>query len=279
MSVMVALLFYVAASLSIENDASDLFNNLARNTQKNIESRVKSYANLLRGTASLFHANEHVNREQFHRYVANIALQQNYPGVMNLNYSQELDGTQRTAFETAMQRDYPPGQDGYPPFAIDPPAPRSRYSVLMYIEPIASAPEKLGYDIASRPLIAEALAQSRDSGQISNSGVPVPMEGRPQLTGMAMRLPVYRYGMPTGTVEQRRAAYQGSVGIGYDLVTMMRSALADMPVRNVRLTLFDIGPQARAPPWTCRTTCAPSSTARRRACMRHGGCPATQGAT
>lgn len=247
MSTMVGLLFYMAASLSIENDASELFDNLARNTQKNIESRVKSYANLLRGTASLFHANDHVSREQFHRYVANIALQQNYPGVMNLNYSQELDESQRAAFEAAMQRDYPPGRDGYPAFAIHPPAPRERYSVLVYIEPIASAPEKYGYDIASRPLIAEALALSRDSGHISNSGVPVPMEGRPQLTGMAMRLPVYRYGMPVDTVEQRRAAYQGSVGIGYDLVTMMRSALADMPVRNVRLTLFDIGPQARAP--------------------------------
>lgn len=247
MSTMVGLLFYMAASLSIENDASELFNNLARNTQKNIESRVKSYANLLRGTASLFHANEHVSREQFHRYVANIALQQNYPGVMNLNYSQELGETQRAAFEAAMQRDYPPGRDGYPAFAIHPPAPRAHYSVLMYIEPIASAPEKYGYDIASRPLIAEMLAQSRDSGNISNSGVPVPMQGRPQLTGMAMRLPVYRSGMPVDTVEQRREAYQGSVGIGYDLVTMMRSALADMPVRNVRLTLFDIGPQARAP--------------------------------
>ena len=248
MSLMVGLLFYLAASLSIENDAGELFNNLARNTRKNIESRVKSYTNLLRGTASLFHANEHVSREQFHRYVANLALQQNYPGVMNLNYSRELDDAQRAPLEAAMQRDYPPGRDGYPAFAIHPPTPRDQYSVLVYIEPIASSPEKYGYDIAARPLIAEALAQSRDSGHLSNSGVPVPMEERPQLTGMAMRLPVYRYGMPVDTVEQRRAAYQGSVGIGYDLVTMMRSALADMPVRNVRLTLFDIGRQAREQP-------------------------------
>ena len=244
-SLLVGLLFYMAASLSIENDASELFNNLARTTQKNIASRIKSYANLLRGTASLFHANEHVSREQFHRYVANMDLQQNYPGVMNLNYSRELDESQRPAFEAAMQHDHPPGRDGYPAFAIHPPGPRPHYSVMVYLEPIASAPEKYGYDIASRPLIAEALAQSRDTGQISNSGVPVPMEGRPQLTGMAMRMPVYRFGMPTGTVGQRRAAYQGSVGVGYDLVTMMRSALADMPVRNVRLTLFDIGPHAR----------------------------------
>ncbi|WP_280720718.1 CHASE domain-containing protein [Janthinobacterium sp. CG_23.4] len=241
LSVMVGILFYMAAALSIENDASDLFNNLTRTSQKNITSRLKSYANLLRGTASLFCANEHVSREQFHRYVANMALPQNYPGVMNLNYSRALEHAQRSAFEAAMQRDYPPGRDGYPAFAIHPPAPRPDYSVLVYLAPIASAPDKYGYDIAERPLIAEVLAQSRDSGQISNSGVPVPMQSQPQLTGMAMRLPVYRFGMPTDTVAQRRAAYQGSVGIGYDLVTMMRTALADMPVRNVRLTLFDIG--------------------------------------
>ena len=247
LSLMVGLLFYMAASLSIESDASELFNNLARTTRQNIESRVKSYANLLRGAASLFRANEHVSREQFHRYVANMGLQQNYPGVMNLNYSQELDEAQRPAFEAAMRRDYPPGRDGYPAFAIHPSPPREHYSVLVYIEPIASAADKYGHDIAARPLIAEALAQSRDSGRISNSGVPVPMDGRPQLTGMAMRMPVYRLGMPTDTVAQRRAAHLGSVGIGYDLVAMMRSALADMPVRNVRLTLFDIGPQARAP--------------------------------
>ena len=247
LSLMVGLLFYMAASLSIESDASELFNNLARTTRQNIESRVKSYANLLRGAASLFRANEHVSREQFHRYVANMGLQQNYPGVMNLNYSQELDEAQRPAFEAAMRRDYPPGRDGYPAFAIHPSPPREHYSVLVYIEPIASAADKYGHDIAARPLIAEALAQSRDSGRISNSGVPVPMDGRPQLTGMAMRMPVYRLGMPTDTVAQRRAAHLGSVGIGYDLVTMVRSALADMPVRNVRLTLFDIGPQAREP--------------------------------
>ena len=244
LSLMVGLLFYMAASLSIENDASELFNNLARNTRQNIETRVKSYADLLRGAASLFRASEHVSREQFHRYATHMELKQNFPGVMNINYAHELSEAQRPAFEAAMRRDYPPGRDGYPAFAIHPSPPREHYSVLVYIEPIASAADKYGHDIAARPLIAEALAQSRDSGRISNSGVPVPMDGRPQLTGMAMRMPVYRLGMPTDTVAQRRAAHLGSVGIGYDLVTMVRSALADMPVRNVRLTLFDVGPQA-----------------------------------
>ena len=247
LSLCVGLLFYMAASRSIDNDARALLDSLAHATRQNITTRVKSYANLLRGAAGLFRAGEQVSRAQFHRYVANLDLQRNFPGVMNLNYCQALRDAQRPAFEAAMRRDYPPGRDGYPAFAIDPPGARDEYSVLLYIEPITSAPEKYGHDIASRQAIAEVLAASRDTGAISNSGLPVPMPGRPHLTGMAMRLPVYRNDLPIGSVEQRRAAYLGSVGLGYDLALMVRGVLAEMPVRNVRLTLFDIGTHATAP--------------------------------
>ena len=247
LSLCVGLLFYMAASRSIDNDARALFDSLAHATRQNITTRVKSYANLLRGAAGLFRAGEQVSRAQFHRYVANLDLQRNFPGVMNLNYCHALGNAQRPAFEAAMRRDYPPGRDGYPAFAIDPPGARDEYSVLLYIEPITSAPEKYGHDIASRQAIAEVLAASRDTGAISNSGLPVPMPGRPHLTGMAMRLPVYRNDLPISSVEQRRAAYLGSVGLGYDLTLMVRGVLAEMPVRNVRLTLFDIGTHATAP--------------------------------
>ena len=247
LSLCVGLLFHMAASMSIDNDARMLFDSLAHSTKQNINMRVKSYTDLLRGAASLFRASDQVSRQQFHEYVQHLDLRKNFPGVMNLNYCKALDDARRAAFEAAMQRDYPAGRDGYPAFAIDPPEPRDWYSVLVYIEPISSAPEKYGHDIAVRPAVAEVLAQSRDSGEISNSGLQVPMPGRAQVAGMAMRLPVYRNGMPLGTVQQRRAAYQGSVGLGYDLALMARGVLASMPVRNVRLTLFDIGTQASAP--------------------------------
>lgn len=254
LSLCVGLVFHMAASMSIDNDARMLFDSLTHSTKQNIDMRVKSYTDLLRGAASLFRASDQVSREQFRDYVSSLDLRKNFPGVMNLNYCKALDEARRAAFEAAMQRDYPAGRDGYPAFAIDPPGPRDWYSVLVYIEPIDSAPEKYGHDIAVRPAVAEVLAQSRDSGEISNSGLPVPMPGRSQLTGMAMRLPVYRHGMPVATVQQRRDAYQGSVGLGYDLAQMVRGVLAAMPVRNVRLTLFDIGTQASAPQPLARDT-------------------------
>ena len=254
LSLCVGLVFHMAASMSIDNDARMLFDSLTHSTKQSINMRVKSYTDLLRGAASLFRASDQVSREQFHDYVSSLDLRKNFPGVMNLNYCKALDDARRAAFEAAMQHDYPAGRDGYPAFAIDPPGARDWYSVLVYIEPISSAPEKYGHDIAVRPAVAEVLAQSRDSGEISNSGLSVPMPGRSQLTGMAMRLPVYRHGMPVATVQQRRAAYQGSVGLGYDMAQMVRGVLAEMPVRNVRLTLFDIGTQATEPQPLARDT-------------------------
>lgn len=247
LSLCIGLLCYMAAARSVEADAHALFNSVAYSTRQNIATHIKSYTDLLRGTASLFRASDTVSREQFQRYVGYLDLRQNFPGVMNLNYARHIVHAQRPAFEAAMQQAYPAGSGGYPAFAIDPAPERPQYEVLVHIEPIASAPEKYGHDIAIRPAVAAAMARSRDTGELCNSGLAVPMPGRPQLTGMAMRLPIYRNGMPLSNVQQRRAAYLGSVGIGFDLALMVRSVLAEMPVNNVRLTLFDVGPHPRAP--------------------------------
>lgn len=247
LSLCIGLLCFMAASRSVEADANTLFSNLAYSTRQNIATHIKSYTDLLRGAASLFHASDEVSRAQFQRYVQHLDLQKNFPGVMNLNYAQAVSETQRPAFEAAMQQRYRAGNDGYPAFAIDPSGLRQEYAVLVYIEPIASAPEKYGHDIASRPAVAAALAQARDTNTICNSGLTVPMPGRPQLTGMAMRLPVYRNGRPIVTLQQRRDAFLGTVGIGFDLALMVRGVLEEMPINNVRLTLFDIGPHARQP--------------------------------
>jgi signal transduction histidine kinase len=47
--------------------------------------------------------------------------------------------------------------------------------------------------------------------------------------------------MPSGTVEQRRAAYLGSVGAGFNVETLMKGVLSDEVVRYMRFRLFDVG--------------------------------------
>jgi signal transduction histidine kinase len=64
---------------------------------------------------------------------------------------------------------------------------------------------------------------------------------------MAMRIPIYRNGMPVTTVAERRAACIGSVGLGFSVPRLVQAALGEMPVRAVRVTLRDSSGIGRPP--------------------------------
>src|SRR5258708_39168013 len=57
-----------------------------------------------------------------------------------------------------------------------------------------------------------------------------------------MRLPVYRPGMPVENVEQRRAAYLGSVGAGFRVRELIQGALDKSKRQPLRFRLYDAGP-------------------------------------
>jgi signal transduction histidine kinase len=67
---------------------------------------------------------------------------------------------------------------------------------------------------------------------------PILVAGRATITEIAMRLPVYRAGMPVDTVAGRRTAYLGSAGLGFDIDKLARSVLSEMAVNKVRLVLY-----------------------------------------
>jgi signal transduction histidine kinase len=55
-----------------------------------------------------------------------------------------------------------------------------------------------------------------------------------------MRLPVYRPAMPVKTVEQRRAAFRGSIGVAFNVELLVQGVLDELPVKPVRFTLSNI---------------------------------------
>jgi two-component system sensor kinase len=68
-----------------------------------------------------------------------------------------------------------------------------------------------------------------------------------EFVGLAMRLPVYRNGMPIDSVEKRRAAFIGSVGAGFIVENLMRNALEDNTLQSLRFRLYDAGPNTDRP--------------------------------
>ncbi|HJV70967.1 bifunctional diguanylate cyclase/phosphodiesterase [Ideonella sp.] len=207
-----------------------------------VERRFAAYVEVLTGLRALFSTGE-IPREAFKRYADALDLKRSFPGFQVLNFAPRVPGDGRDAFEAALRRELPAGTS---PYAISPPGVRDEYQPLAMIEPWAGNERYIGKDIAAFPDVRAALDGARDTGRLSASGKMIQIRGQEGQIGLAMRMPVYRPGMPLGSVGERRAAYVGSVGAGF-LVTRM---LTDLPGigPDVRLRVFDGGPEAAAGP-------------------------------
>ncbi|WP_342120608.1 CHASE domain-containing protein [Pseudoduganella sp. OTU4001] len=243
LSLGVGIGLHVVATRSIENEAQGRFSNQARNTQFNINTSIKAYTDVLRAAASYFQAGGDVTRDSFHRYVRGLDLEHNYPAIDNINFAQYYTEALRPSAE-ARQGGIEDG--AYPPFQRHPAGVRREYAVLTLIEPLEGFSDRYGLDIAARPSVAEALFSARDQGTMSSSGQPIPLRSAPSHVGMAMRIPIYRNGMPISTVAERRAACIGSVGLGFSVPRLVAVALGEMPVRSMRVMLRDSSAAPRA---------------------------------
>jgi signal transduction histidine kinase len=119
--------------------------------------------------------------------------------------------------------------------------------VLAYVEPMAGFEFAFGRDLGANPDAADphplvvALHSARDSGELTASGIPLRIKaGSREYIGLAMRLAVYRSGMPLDTVQQRRAAYLGSVGAGFNVEDLMKGVLDADSMQHIRFELHDV---------------------------------------
>jgi two-component system sensor histidine kinase/response regulator len=232
---------YGYAAKTVDDDADQRFENLARSTQYGISARIKAYSDLTRGMVALFQTTDNLTRLQFHQYVASLDLVNHFPAIEALSWAPQVTDAQRAAFVAAVRADRSLSPEGYPNFDIKPPGRRDHYQVLTYMEPAALLQEKMGVDLVVNPAIDKLMAASRDSGQVIASGQPITVKLPTPHIGLGMRLPVYRRGMPTEDVTQRRAAYLGSVGIGFSVPKLVQGAIEEMTVRQVHLTLYADG--------------------------------------
>ncbi|HYD95346.1 MAG TPA: CHASE domain-containing protein [Noviherbaspirillum sp.] len=225
----------------VENEGLASFEYHVENAQLAVQNRVRSYMDVLRGANALFYTRDRVRREEFHAYVDELKLKDTFPGITNLNFARRVSAAEKKAFEAAVRADTGLAPAGYPGFEIKPAGERQEYHVVTYIEPMEANLVSFGFDIASTANGAEALAIARDSGQLFSSGKLIRIQGPHQHFGLAMRMPLYRRGMPLDTVEQRRAAYYGSVGAGFDIQKLMLGAVDRSKMTSLRIRLFDIG--------------------------------------
>jgi diguanylate cyclase (GGDEF)-like protein/PAS domain S-box-containing protein len=239
LSILLALL----ARRELANNANERFDAVAIDIARKVERRFDDYTAVLVGLQARFNTERELTRKDFRDYVAGLNLPANYPGFQAVNFAAYLSGDDKARFEAAMREDAALSAAIGSPYAVKPPGARPEYYPLAFIEPLAGNERLLGNDLGAMPNRGNALEQSRDTGGLASSGRRIRIGQKQAAIGLAMRLPVYRPGTPLETVEQRRAAYIGTVGAGFSVAAMLRDVLGARDAQPTRrLRLLDAGP-------------------------------------
>ncbi|HEX2830426.1 MAG TPA: CHASE domain-containing protein [Burkholderiales bacterium] len=243
-----SIYLFVVLNQAVEEVARSRFEREASEAKGLIEVRIHFYADILYGLRALFATQPNVSRLDFHRYVRSLDLKQRYPGFDLVNFAAYVPGRERARFEAAVRRDVSLDARGYPDFAIKPPGERPDYHVMVYLEPMQDFRFAFGLDLGANPALDAAPKtlvslqhSARDSGRLTASGMPIRIKGAKEYVGLAMRLAVYRAGAAIDTVEQRRAAYVGSVGAGFNVEHLMKGTLHEGMAQYMRFILYDAG--------------------------------------
>ena len=231
---------HFATAEAIESDAHARFRGMARAAQYNIDARIKSYGDILRGAAGLFRINPDTSADQFRQYVDQLDIKRNFPGIVVINYARAVRADALAALNQELRaRLLEHGVQHFEP--LHPSAERDTYTVLLFIEPLSKdLYEKLGLDLEVRGAVRRELARARDSGVLGSSGTRITLRPGPNQNALALRLPVYRGPLPATSVEERRLAYVGSVGLGFGVTPLVSGVLDEFPVEGVRLILTEL---------------------------------------
>ncbi|MEA3122649.1 MAG: hypothetical protein QOH33_2234, partial [Paraburkholderia sp.] len=234
------LIVYFLLAALVEREARLRFENDSSSVEQQIAVRVRLYSDVLVTMRALMSADDEVTSSEFRDFVTGLDLPGRYPGFQTLNCAFYVHDSDLALF-AARQRANPMLQREGVAFSVHPRAARPVHEILTYVEPLESNLASVGIDLYAMPDRENVLKTLRDSGEAVSSGRRIFAERGAQFVGLAMRLPVYRRGMPAATTEERRRAYVGSVGAGIRINGMMAALVSPATLHVMRYRIYDGG--------------------------------------
>lgn len=204
----VTLWAYAGASNYLRDTINSTSNRRIEVSRSAIQRQFATYEEILRGGVGLFKSSSNVDRDEWKMFVDNFAVENRYPGIDGIGYSKFLGASEKDTFVNEMRR------DGAPGFRIYPTEQRDTYTTIVYLEPMNERNARaLGYDMFTEKNRRAAMEYARDSGDLGvTETVTLVQEGEgSEEPGFLIYMPLYKNGMPTNTVEQRRRAIDGFI--------------------------------------------------------------------
>ncbi|RJO66474.1 MAG: PAS domain S-box protein [Myxococcales bacterium] len=200
-----------------------------------IQDRLHAYEMVLRGAHGFFLSSEKVTREEWRAYVASLRLDEDFPGIQGIGFSEYIPVSEWESHIQAVRA------EGFPDYTIKPAGERAEYTAIVFLEPFDWRNQRaFGYDMFSEEVRRAAMTRARDSGMTAVSGkVRLVQETDKDIqAGMLMYLPLYRKGIQPSTLADRKAALVGYVYSPFRMDDLMRGILDD-ELFQIDLKIYD----------------------------------------
>jgi PAS domain S-box-containing protein len=243
LTVTLALIAYIKASA--DRLAERDFVAECTEVQRILESRLDDHARILLSGAALFNVSDAVTREEWRIFAQSLKVEKQLPGVQGFGFSLVIPRSELSQHIQKIR------SEGFQEYQVRPEGEREVYSSIIFLEPFSGRNLRaFGYDMFSEPVRRAAMERARDTDAAALSGKVVLVQETDQevQAGTLMYVPVYRKGLPTATVEQRRAAIIGWVYSPYRMNDLLQGILGVEALHQTPQRFLAIYDDARPSP-------------------------------
>jgi len=228
------------ARTNVQQRAQMKFQQETARARTMVKDRLGLYISALHSAQALFAASNSVERAEWDVYMRQENLRGRYPGLTAVCFVERVLAGEREMFTRAVREDRSLRPEGYPDFAVFPPAAaRPESYVVKYVYPPDGNEEMLGFDQFSEANRLEAIERCRDTGLPTATSRTELLGSYPD-GGFLVFLPIYRNGAPVSTVEERRAAITGVVDAAFRANDLFPALFGEMLMRSrVEMEVYD----------------------------------------
>jgi signal transduction histidine kinase len=175
--------------------------------RRQIQAGVNSYVEVVRAGAVLLSTDIEINGSEFRRFVGGLRLSERYPGLEGIGFAQCVRARELNRLLRLVDLD---GNR----IRVWPTASRTTHCPTLFFDPsTAENKTAVGFDVATDPVLTQAMEQARDSGEPVASAMVEGLTAWGSTTSprVVLFIPVYRSTRTPSTSEARRRALAGYV--------------------------------------------------------------------
>lgn len=243
---LVAVVFFLTITLSliawfnikqrIEKEARNYFEEEANDARLKFHINIQHYIDTLYSFQGLFNAYGDIHIAEWQKYLEALKIKERFPGVEDIYFARYVPKEKKENYERELKKWlHDPSRSIYPP------GERDAYFPVEFMGPGKDPNwKKAGFDIGSDSVRMEAINRAVETGKAVATGKIALFPNNKD--GFALRVPIFRSGMPDGTPEERRKALIGFVSASMIMENLAGALFSRGTERDFDFEIFDNGP-------------------------------------